>query len=173
MSNLELLRRLRETIVRAHELELADLDRRIKELSRARPVSHETRLAGREHTQAARRADVHVPGLRAAPRHGRAAREAVIRNPGSKLSGAQPGGLKDKSPNIGTEYNITQRLSEAVSSRGVADCNQKHVAGRFFVFGFHGPTLSRARIMGPADKLKAVFAWCAEHNYKEPTGILR
>ena len=51
MSNLELLRRLRETLVRAHDLELADLDRRIKELSRARPVSHETRLAGREHTR--------------------------------------------------------------------------------------------------------------------------
>ena len=50
MSNLELLRRLRETIARAHDLELADLDRRIKELSRARPISHETRLAGREHT---------------------------------------------------------------------------------------------------------------------------
>ena len=49
-STLELLRRLRETIVRSHELELADLDRRIRELSRARPVSHETRLAGREHT---------------------------------------------------------------------------------------------------------------------------
>lgn len=49
-SNLELLRRLRETIVRAHELELADLDRRIKELERARPVSPAARLAGREHT---------------------------------------------------------------------------------------------------------------------------
>jgi hypothetical protein len=47
------------------------------------------------------------------------------------------------------------------------------VAGRFLVFGFYGPTLSRVRIMGPADKLRAVFAWCAEHNYKEPTDILR
>lgn len=49
-STLELLRRLRETIVRSHELELADLDRQIKMLERTRPVSHETRLVGREHT---------------------------------------------------------------------------------------------------------------------------
>lgn len=49
-SNLELLRRLRDAMARAHELELADLDRQIRTLERARPVSHATRLAGREHT---------------------------------------------------------------------------------------------------------------------------
>jgi hypothetical protein len=49
-STLELLRRLRETVTRAHELELADLDRRIRELERARSPAHVSRLAGREHT---------------------------------------------------------------------------------------------------------------------------
>ena len=49
-SNLDVLRRLRAAVARSSELELADLDRRIRELERSRPVSHETRLAGREHT---------------------------------------------------------------------------------------------------------------------------
>lgn len=49
-SNLDVLRRLRDAVARASELELADLDRRIKELERARPVSHAAQLAGREHT---------------------------------------------------------------------------------------------------------------------------
>ncbi len=49
-SNLELLRRLRDAVARAYALELADLDRQIKALERDRPISHETRLAGREHT---------------------------------------------------------------------------------------------------------------------------
>jgi predicted Rossmann fold nucleotide-binding protein DprA/Smf involved in DNA uptake len=48
-SNLDVLRRLRDAVARASELELADLDRRIKELERARPVSHAAQLAGREH----------------------------------------------------------------------------------------------------------------------------
>jgi predicted Rossmann fold nucleotide-binding protein DprA/Smf involved in DNA uptake len=50
-SNLELLRRLRDAVARAQELELADLDRQIRTLERARPVSHAAQLAGREHTQ--------------------------------------------------------------------------------------------------------------------------
>lgn len=49
-SNLELLRRLRDVVERNSELELADLDRRIKEAERAKPISHKTQLAGREHT---------------------------------------------------------------------------------------------------------------------------
>ena len=49
-SNLELLRRLRDVVERNSELELADLDRRIKDAERARPVSHETQLVSREHT---------------------------------------------------------------------------------------------------------------------------
>jgi predicted Rossmann fold nucleotide-binding protein DprA/Smf involved in DNA uptake len=48
-SNLDVLRRLRDAVARASELELADLDRQIKTLERARPVSHATQLAGREH----------------------------------------------------------------------------------------------------------------------------
>ena len=48
-SNLDVLRRLRDAVARASELELADLDRQIKALERARPVSHATQLAGREH----------------------------------------------------------------------------------------------------------------------------
>lgn len=51
-SNLELLCRLRDAVARASELELADLDRQIKALERARPVSHVTQLAGREHERA-------------------------------------------------------------------------------------------------------------------------
>jgi predicted Rossmann fold nucleotide-binding protein DprA/Smf involved in DNA uptake len=51
-SNLELLRRLRDSVNRAYELELADLDRQIKLLERAKPGSHTSRLAGREHTHA-------------------------------------------------------------------------------------------------------------------------
>jgi predicted Rossmann fold nucleotide-binding protein DprA/Smf involved in DNA uptake len=49
-STLELLRRLRDAVARTHELELADLDRRIRELERARPVSHEKRRASSENT---------------------------------------------------------------------------------------------------------------------------
>lgn len=49
-SNLELLRRLRDVVERNGELELADLDRRIKEAERSKPISHKTQLAGREHT---------------------------------------------------------------------------------------------------------------------------
>jgi len=51
-SNLELLRRLRAAIERSYELELADLDRQIKAQERAKPVSHTSQLAGREHTSA-------------------------------------------------------------------------------------------------------------------------
>lgn len=51
-SNLELLRRLRDAVERCCALELADLDRRIKEADRARPLSHASQLAGREHTNA-------------------------------------------------------------------------------------------------------------------------
>jgi hypothetical protein len=40
------------TVSRAYELELAELDRQIKALERARPVSHASQLAGREHTRA-------------------------------------------------------------------------------------------------------------------------
>lgn len=47
-SNLELLRRLRDAVERATEWEMADLDRRIKEAERAKPVSHTTQLSGRE-----------------------------------------------------------------------------------------------------------------------------
>lgn len=50
-SNLDLLRRTRDAIARAAELELADLDRRIKEAVRAKPLSHTTQLAGHEHTE--------------------------------------------------------------------------------------------------------------------------
>ena len=49
-SNLELLRRLRDAVARANELELADLDRQIRELDRARLAAHTTRDAGNEHT---------------------------------------------------------------------------------------------------------------------------
>lgn len=48
----------------------------------------------------------------------------------------------------------------------------KHLAGHFLVFGFYGATLSRARIIGPADKMKAVFEWCEQHGYDKVTGIL-
>jgi len=50
-SNLEILRRLRDAVTRVYELELADLNRRIKEGERARPLSHTSQLAGREHTE--------------------------------------------------------------------------------------------------------------------------
>ncbi|MGH9423321.1 MAG: hypothetical protein ACRD3J_25330 [Thermoanaerobaculia bacterium] len=50
LSNLELLRRLRDVVERNSALELADLDRRIKEVERAKPVSHTSQLKGREHT---------------------------------------------------------------------------------------------------------------------------
>jgi DNA-binding MarR family transcriptional regulator len=48
-SNFELLCRLRDVVARAYELELADLDRQIKTLERARLVPRAARLAGREH----------------------------------------------------------------------------------------------------------------------------
>jgi DNA-binding MarR family transcriptional regulator len=51
-SNLEILRRLRDAVTRVYELELADLNRRIKEGERAKPLSHTSQLAGREHTEA-------------------------------------------------------------------------------------------------------------------------
>ena len=51
-SNLEILRRLRDAVTRVYELELADLNRRIKESERAKPLSHTSQLAGREHTEA-------------------------------------------------------------------------------------------------------------------------
>lgn len=51
-SNLELLRRLLAQCDRIHELERADLVRRIKDVERTKPVSHKTQLAGREHTNA-------------------------------------------------------------------------------------------------------------------------
>lgn len=50
--NLELLRQLRDAVRRASELQLADLNRQIKALERARPVSRVTKLAGREHERA-------------------------------------------------------------------------------------------------------------------------
>lgn len=52
MSNLELLRKLLEQCDRIHELERADLVRQIKATERAKPVSHASQLAGREHTEA-------------------------------------------------------------------------------------------------------------------------
>jgi len=55
-SNLEVLRRLRDAVARAYELELADLDRQIKALERAKPVFHATQLAGREQERALLRA---------------------------------------------------------------------------------------------------------------------
>lgn len=48
-----------------------------------------------------------------------------------------------------------------------------HVAGHFIVLGFFGPTLTKCRHMGPADKLKAVFEWCQEHGYSGANGILK
>lgn len=51
-SNFDVLCRLRDAVARASELELADLDRQIKALKCARPVSHVTQLAGREHERA-------------------------------------------------------------------------------------------------------------------------
>jgi predicted Rossmann fold nucleotide-binding protein DprA/Smf involved in DNA uptake len=50
-SNLDLLRKLLDQCERIYELERADLTRRIKEAERARPLSHTTQLAGREHTE--------------------------------------------------------------------------------------------------------------------------
>lgn len=49
-SLLELLRKCLEQCDRIHELEHADLARRIKEVARAKPISHTSQLAGREHT---------------------------------------------------------------------------------------------------------------------------
>ena len=54
-SNLELLHQLRDAVRRASDLELADLDRQIRALERAKPVSH-AQHAGREHEQALLRA---------------------------------------------------------------------------------------------------------------------
>ena len=48
--DLEMLRTLLVQCDRIYELERADLVRRIKELEHAKPVSHETQLAGRERT---------------------------------------------------------------------------------------------------------------------------
>jgi DNA-binding MarR family transcriptional regulator len=50
-SNLDLLRKLLDQCERIYELERADLTRRIKEAERAKPLSHTTQLAGREHTE--------------------------------------------------------------------------------------------------------------------------
>jgi len=50
-STLELLRRLRAVVERNSELELADLDRRIKDAERSKPLRHTTQIAGREHTK--------------------------------------------------------------------------------------------------------------------------
>lgn len=50
LSTLEMLRKLLAQCDRIYELEHADLVRRIKEAERARPVSHETQLVSREHT---------------------------------------------------------------------------------------------------------------------------
>ena len=50
-SNLQLLRRLRAVVERNSQLELADLDRLIKAEEHKRPT-HESKLAGREHTNA-------------------------------------------------------------------------------------------------------------------------
>ena len=51
-SNLPLLRKLLEQSDRLYALERADFDRQIKALERARPMSHATQLAGREHERA-------------------------------------------------------------------------------------------------------------------------
>jgi len=47
MQNLEVLRRLRDAVRRAHELELADLDRQIRALER--PASQARQRTGRGH----------------------------------------------------------------------------------------------------------------------------
>jgi len=49
----------------------------------------------------------------------------------------------------------------------------KRIAGHFLVFGFYGPTLGQARVMGPAGKLTAVFEWCRRNGHDSPTGILK
>ena len=49
----------------------------------------------------------------------------------------------------------------------------KHVAGRFLVFGFHGPRLDKCRAMGPADKLTAVVKWCEDRGLSDLTHILK
>ena len=51
-SNLDLLRKLLEQCDRIHELERADLGRRIKEAERARPLARSPQIAGRAHTEA-------------------------------------------------------------------------------------------------------------------------
>jgi predicted Rossmann fold nucleotide-binding protein DprA/Smf involved in DNA uptake len=50
-SNLNFLRKLLDQCDRLHELERADLLRQIKAVERAKPLSHTTQLAGREHTE--------------------------------------------------------------------------------------------------------------------------
>jgi DNA-binding transcriptional ArsR family regulator len=51
-SNLEILHRLRDAVRRASELELADLDRQIRALERAKPIPHAQQGADREHERA-------------------------------------------------------------------------------------------------------------------------
>lgn len=48
----------------------------------------------------------------------------------------------------------------------------RHVAGHYIVLAFHGPLVNKARAMGPAGALTAVFDWCKEHGYDGPQGIL-
>lgn len=50
-SNLELLRKLLDQCDRIYALERADLVRQIKTVERAKPLSHTSQLAGREHTE--------------------------------------------------------------------------------------------------------------------------
>jgi hypothetical protein len=47
-----------------------------------------------------------------------------------------------------------------------------YIAGRFIILAFWGPTLTKCRTMGPANKIKAVIEWCQEHGYPQLTGIL-
>lgn len=68
---------------------------------------------------------------------------------------------------------IAHETREGAFEEMAAKKFMKHVAGHFLVFGFHGPSLSQARILGPADKLRAVFAWCADRGYDKPTEILK
>lgn len=106
-STLELLHRLREAVTRAHELELADLDRRIRELERSRPVPHETRHAGREHTRAMLRV-MQAAGAPLPPREIAQRLESDPRTVSRWLAAAKRQGYVERV--AGARYQVTKEV---------------------------------------------------------------
>jgi predicted Rossmann fold nucleotide-binding protein DprA/Smf involved in DNA uptake len=106
-SNLDVLRRLRDAVARARELELADLDRQIKALERARPVSHATQLAGYEHERALLRV-MQAAGTPLPPREIASRLDAVPKTVCRWLAAAKRRGYVERVD--GARYAVTKEV---------------------------------------------------------------